>query len=119
MRQRDHSQTAVGAAILRAAHQVLDDPKIVDDPVAVGLVPGSTREEILAAMPLPGSRIRGLGCRQSQYPRGQQIAYGGPRGRQLNVDDSLGRSRAANSGGCSRVAPMVHITAPKKTAAPR
>ena len=30
-------------------HQVLDDdPKILDDPLAVGLVEGSTRDQILA-----------------------------------------------------------------------
>jgi methyltransferase (TIGR00027 family) len=39
----------VGVAVLRAMHQVLDaDPKILDDPLAVGLVEGSSREEILA-----------------------------------------------------------------------
>lgn len=35
---------------MRAMHQVLDDdPKILDDPLAVALVDGSTRDEILAA----------------------------------------------------------------------
>jgi methyltransferase (TIGR00027 family) len=38
----------VGAAIARAMHQVLDaDPKILDDPLVVGLVEGSSREEIM------------------------------------------------------------------------
>jgi methyltransferase (TIGR00027 family) len=42
----------MGTSILRAVHQVLDaDPKILDDPLAVGLVEGSSREEILAASP--------------------------------------------------------------------
>jgi methyltransferase (TIGR00027 family) len=67
MRERDHSRTAIGAAILRAAHQVLDDPKIMEDPIAIGLVPGSTHEEIMAAMPLAGSRIRGLFPMRSRY----------------------------------------------------
>jgi methyltransferase (TIGR00027 family) len=41
------SETAVRTAIQRAAHQVLDDlPRILDDPVAVGLVPGSTENAI-------------------------------------------------------------------------
>lgn len=46
----DHaSQTAVATAVLRAAHQVLDDdPKILADPIAVGLVSGSAESEILA-----------------------------------------------------------------------
>lgn len=43
------SQTAIGPAILRGAHQVLDaPPRILDDPVAVGLVGGSSEAEILA-----------------------------------------------------------------------
>ena len=43
------SRTAIGSAVYRAAHQVLDaEPKILDDPVSIGLVPGSSREEILA-----------------------------------------------------------------------
>jgi len=52
MAQRKPSRTMLGAAIFRAVHQVLDaDPKILDDPLAVGLVEGSGREEILAAPP--------------------------------------------------------------------
>jgi methyltransferase (TIGR00027 family) len=47
MRARAGSETAIHAAIQRAAHQVLDDaPRILDDPVAVGLVPGSTEDAI-------------------------------------------------------------------------
>jgi hypothetical protein len=40
----------IRTAIVRAMHQVLDnDPKILDDPLAAGLVDGSSRDEILAA----------------------------------------------------------------------
>jgi methyltransferase (TIGR00027 family) len=67
MREGDHSQTAIGAAILRAAHQVLDEPRIIDDPIATGFVPGSSRDEILAAPNLPGLRIRGLFAMRSRY----------------------------------------------------
>ena len=43
--------SANGSMIVRAEHQVLDaDPKILDDPPVVGLVEGSNREEILAAL---------------------------------------------------------------------
>ena len=43
------SQTAIGTARIRAAHQILDDdPKVLDDPIAVGLVPGSQSEDVLA-----------------------------------------------------------------------
>ena len=44
------SDTAIFAALQRAAHQILDDPpRILEDPVAVGLSPGSTQEAILNA----------------------------------------------------------------------
>jgi methyltransferase (TIGR00027 family) len=47
------SATMMGSSIFRAMHQVLDaDPKIIDDPLSVGLVEGSSREEILAAPPI-------------------------------------------------------------------
>lgn len=43
------SWTAVYTSISRAAHQVLDPPpRVIDDPVAVGLVEGSRAEELLA-----------------------------------------------------------------------
>jgi methyltransferase (TIGR00027 family) len=41
------SQTMLQTALLRAAHQVLDEPLIFDDPIAVDLVPGASREAIL------------------------------------------------------------------------
>jgi methyltransferase (TIGR00027 family) len=43
------SQTMVQTAVLRAVHQLLDEPRIFDDPVAVDLVPEASREAILAA----------------------------------------------------------------------
>lgn len=49
MQQGKPSQTAIASAFFRAAHQILDgEPKILDDPLSVGLVPGSSREEIAA-----------------------------------------------------------------------
>lgn len=43
------SNTAALSAIHRAVHQVLDDePRILDDPLAVGLVPGAVGHEIVA-----------------------------------------------------------------------
>jgi methyltransferase (TIGR00027 family) len=43
------SRIAVNAAIMRAAHQILDDePKILTDNITVGLVEGSSEKEILA-----------------------------------------------------------------------
>ena len=47
MQNGNASNTAVFTAVMRAAHQVLDgDPKILEDPIAVGLVPGYSGEEI-------------------------------------------------------------------------
>jgi len=47
MQKNNASETAVHTAVRRAAHQILDeDPKILDDPLAVGFVPGSSEEEI-------------------------------------------------------------------------
>lgn len=41
------TKTAIGAAMMRAAHRVLDpEPRWIDDPLAVGFVPGSSAEEI-------------------------------------------------------------------------
>ena len=49
MLDREPSGTAIAVAMLRAAHQVLDDdPKILVDPLAIGLVPGSREEELRA-----------------------------------------------------------------------
>jgi methyltransferase (TIGR00027 family) len=41
------SETAMAAAMLRAAHQVVDsEPRILDDPISVGLVPGSSTADL-------------------------------------------------------------------------
>jgi methyltransferase (TIGR00027 family) len=42
------SRTLLGPAVRRAAHQILDNPRIFDDPIAVGLVPEASASEILA-----------------------------------------------------------------------
>jgi O-methyltransferase involved in polyketide biosynthesis len=47
MQKDTASKSAITTAVMRAAHQILDeDPKILEDPIAVGLVPGSSEEEI-------------------------------------------------------------------------
>lgn len=43
------SQTMVRTAMRRAAHQLIDRPRIFEDPVAVGLVPEASRDAILGA----------------------------------------------------------------------
>jgi methyltransferase (TIGR00027 family) len=70
MAQRKASSTMIGVAVLRAMHQVLDaEPKILDDPLAVGLVEGSSREEILAASPdsRPPAWFRSIFVLRSRY----------------------------------------------------
>jgi O-methyltransferase involved in polyketide biosynthesis len=42
------SQTMVRTAIRRAAHQLLDSPRIFDDPLAVDLIPETSEQAILA-----------------------------------------------------------------------
>src|SRR4051794_7665812 len=44
------SRTLLGPAIRRAAHQLLDAPLILNDPVAVGLVPEAGADVIRAAL---------------------------------------------------------------------
>src|SRR5262244_3851139 len=52
MAERQASKTAIAPAVIRAAHQILDaHPKILDDPVAIGLVEGSSAAEIRAQAP--------------------------------------------------------------------
>jgi len=61
MEAQTASQTAVLTAMLRAAHQLVDDePKIVNDPIAIALVDDITRERIAArpaALCSPGLMI--------------------------------------------------------------
>jgi methyltransferase (TIGR00027 family) len=44
------SQTMIRTAMRRAAHQLLDSPRIFDDPMAVGLVPEASEQAILATL---------------------------------------------------------------------
>jgi methyltransferase (TIGR00027 family) len=70
MAERSASTTMIRSVIYRAMHQVLDaDPKILDDPLVVGLVKGSSREEILAipANSLPPTWFRSSFVVRSRY----------------------------------------------------
>ena len=59
MSERQASRTAEGAALLRAAHQVLDgEPKILDDPLAVHLLGPASREALRAGDPLRDTTVR-------------------------------------------------------------
>lgn len=68
MRDADPSRTAIRAAVLRAAHQILDDePKVLVDPVAVRLVEGllPADGDTLQAPPL--KRLRAALVLRSRY----------------------------------------------------
>lgn len=59
MTERQASRTAEGAALLRAAHQVLDGaPKVLEDPVAVHLLGASSAETLGAGDPLQQPLVR-------------------------------------------------------------
>jgi len=48
LEEKKSSETAQGVSVLRAAHQLIDgEPKILDDPVIVRMLDGSTRARIL------------------------------------------------------------------------
>ena len=50
MRTGAGSDTAIFTSLQRAAHQILDDePRILEDPIAVGLAPGTAEEAIRKA----------------------------------------------------------------------
>jgi methyltransferase (TIGR00027 family) len=83
MANRRASTTMIGTAIFRAMHQVLDnDPKILDDPLAVGLVDGSTRDEILASpqgIARPPEWFRSIFVLRSRYTEdslAEAVAHG-------------------------------------------
>lgn len=70
------SETAALTAMLRAAHQIIDDePRLVDDPIAVGLVEDATRERIAtrrAALLSPGLMVpRAAVVLRSRYAEDQ------------------------------------------------
>ena len=43
------SETAQGAAVLRAAHQILDAPRILNDPLALRIIGATSRSRLLSA----------------------------------------------------------------------
>lgn len=47
MRERTGSRTAERVALRRAAHQILDRPRVFDDPLAMAILSGEERQELL------------------------------------------------------------------------
>src|SRR5262245_46907877 len=65
------SRTMIHTAMRRAAHQLLDRPRIFEDPVAVGLVPEASEDTVLGAVdehraPLP-TLLRALFAFRSRF----------------------------------------------------
>ena len=54
------SQTAHRVALRRAAHQLWDNPKVFDDPVALKIIPPDARAELAASRPSDSSPSRHL-----------------------------------------------------------
>src|SRR5215471_18752037 len=72
MKAHKPSNTAALTAMLRAAHQLIDDePRIVDDPIAVSIVDDATRDRIAtqrAALLAPGLMVpRAAALLRSRY----------------------------------------------------
>jgi methyltransferase (TIGR00027 family) len=54
-------------ATLRAAHQLLDRPLILDDPIAIGLVPESSEQAMLATLDKDQAALRSLFALRSRF----------------------------------------------------
>lgn len=64
------SRTALRVAMRRAAHQILDDPKVLDDPVAMRILPDEAQRRIQTESPwqTPGERsLRAFMVTRSRY----------------------------------------------------
>jgi methyltransferase (TIGR00027 family) len=77
------SQTMVRTAVRRAAHQLLDRPRIFEDPIAVGFVPAASEQAILESAddhraPLP-TLFRSLFAFRSRFAE-ERLAHAAARG---------------------------------------
>ncbi|HKV94593.1 MAG TPA: class I SAM-dependent methyltransferase [Candidatus Angelobacter sp.] len=64
------SQTAHRVALRRAAHQLWDNPKVFDDPVALKIIPPDARAELAASRPsdsLPSRHLRAFMVARSRF----------------------------------------------------
>jgi methyltransferase (TIGR00027 family) len=65
------SKTALGVAIRRAAHQVMEEPRILDDPIAVRLVGSGFPKQMERAMHPVGRDFRAFMAVRSRYVEDQ------------------------------------------------
>lgn len=87
------SRTLLLAAICRAAHQLLDTPRIVEDPISIGLVPEASETAILAALENHRARetimLRSLIAMRTRFAE-DQLAHAAARGVRQYVIIGLG-----------------------------
>ena len=69
------SKTALGVAIRRAAHQLVDLPPVLDDPIAVRLVGSGYRGKIGRASHPVGRDLRAFVAARSRYVEDQLAAF--------------------------------------------
>jgi methyltransferase (TIGR00027 family) len=65
------SKTALGVAIRRAAHQIMEEPRILDDPIAVRLVGSGFPKQMERAMHPVGRDFRAFMAVRSRYVEDQ------------------------------------------------
>src|ERR1019366_7610774 len=65
------SKTALGVAIRRAAHQLMEQPRILDDPIAVRLVGSGFPHQMERAMHPVGRDFRAFMAVRSRYVEDQ------------------------------------------------
>jgi methyltransferase (TIGR00027 family) len=75
MQEQGPSRTAFRVAVRRAAHQILDDPRVLNDPIAVPIL-GMEEAEIVAGATRPGdagrsARLRAYFAARSRYAEDQ------------------------------------------------
>jgi methyltransferase (TIGR00027 family) len=68
------SKTALGVAIRRAAHQIMEQPRILDDPIAVRLVGSGFPKQMERAMHPVGRDFRAFMAVRSRYVEDQLAA---------------------------------------------
>jgi methyltransferase (TIGR00027 family) len=69
------SKTALGVAIRRAAHQLMDVPPVLDDPIAVRLIGSGYRGKIGRASHPVGRDFRAFMAARSRYTEDQLTAF--------------------------------------------
>jgi O-methyltransferase involved in polyketide biosynthesis len=96
------SQTMVRAAMRRAAHQLLDHPRIFEDPIAVGLIPDASEQSINSTIddhsaPIP-SLLRSMFAFRSRFAEERLLPLAAACLRKIVANVLGGSSRHARLG---------------------